>query len=126
MQDQDKVGTSDAVLRELLASVAEHTHDPANKAFVLDFLLTMEPLAEWPEPALDALSQTCGYVISLARMSRALERLSGQDSRAALPDRSRNRRNGSEPTPQRPLVDLPRMSVPTAIFVGWICPPCLS
>jgi hypothetical protein len=57
MQDQDKVGTSDAVLRELLASVAEHTHDPAKKAFVLDFLLTMEPLAEWPEPALDALTQ---------------------------------------------------------------------
>ena len=87
MQDQDKVSTND-VLQELLASVAEHTHDPAKKAFVLDFLLTMEPLAEWPEPALDALTHTCGDVISLARMRRALERISGQDSRPHSPDPS--------------------------------------
>lgn len=90
MQDQDKVGTNDAVLQELLASVAEHTHDPAKKAFVLDFLLTMEPLAEWPEQALDALTHTCGYVISLARMSRALDRLSRQDSRPHSPDPSQD------------------------------------
>lgn len=82
--------TSDSVLQTLLASVAEHTHDPAKKAFVLDFLLTMEPLAEWPEPELDVLIQTCGYVISLARMSRALERLNGQDPRPHSPDPSQD------------------------------------
>ncbi|KAA0093642.1 hypothetical protein CIW49_26705 [Mycolicibacterium sp. P1-18] len=86
MQDQDKAGASDSVLQELLASVAEHTDDSSKKAVVLDFLLTVEPLPEWPEPAHHVVSQISGYVISLARMRPALER--GQDSQPHAPDSS--------------------------------------
>ena len=77
MQNPDTVDDGDASLQELLASVAEDVHDPAKKALVADFLLTMRPLAEWSTAELDVLTQTCGYVISLARMSRELDKLNG-------------------------------------------------
>jgi hypothetical protein len=74
MHDPD---AGDAALQELLASIAEDTHDPARKAFVTNCLLTMRPLAEWSQPELDVLTDTCGYVISLARMGRELDKLNG-------------------------------------------------
>lgn len=79
MQNPDNPDPGDAALQELLASIAEHTDDPAKREFVLDFLLllAMKPLAEWSRPELDRLRQTCVYVISLARMSRELETLKG-------------------------------------------------
>lgn len=77
MKDPHAVDPGDAALQELLTSVAEHIHDPAKKASVTDFLLTMKPLAEWPQPELDVLTETCAYVISLARMSRELDKLNG-------------------------------------------------
>lgn len=75
VQNPDIPDPGDAALRQLLASIAERTDDPAKKEFVLDFLHTMKPLAEWSRPERDILAQTCGYVISLARMSRELETL---------------------------------------------------
>ena len=37
----------------------EHSDDPAKKEFLLDFLLTMKPLAEWSASELDVLTQAC-------------------------------------------------------------------
>jgi hypothetical protein len=73
--------SGDAALQELLTSIAEHTHDPAKKAFVANFLLTLRPLAEWSQREFDVLTQTCGYVISLARMGRELGKLNGGATR---------------------------------------------
>jgi hypothetical protein len=87
MQDQDSVDSGDAALQELIASVADYIDDPVKKELLLDFLIIMRPMAEWSERELEVLTQTCAYVISLARMSRDLEQLNGPSAPRDSPDR---------------------------------------
>jgi hypothetical protein len=55
MHDQDFLDPSDAALQNLLASVAERTGDPARKERLLDYLMTIPPLAEWSVDELEEL-----------------------------------------------------------------------
>jgi hypothetical protein len=48
MQSDDSVEPGDAALQELLASVAERMSDGERRDVLLDFMLTMPPLADWP------------------------------------------------------------------------------
>lgn len=86
MQDQDAIDFGDAALQELLATVAERTGDPTHKELLLDFLISMPPLAEWSAEDRELLAQTCVYITSLARLSRELEQLNGPDARPNPPD----------------------------------------
>jgi hypothetical protein len=80
MHDQDSVDPGDAALQELLTLVAEQIGDPDKKVAVLDFLISMPPLAEWSTDERGMLRGTCGYIISLARMSRELDGLHGRET----------------------------------------------
>ena len=86
MQDQNSVDPGDAALQELIASVADYIDDPVKKELLLDFLIIMRPVAEWSEGELQVLTQTCAYVISLARMSRDLEPLNGHSAPRESPN----------------------------------------
>ncbi len=85
MQDQDSVDPGDAALQELIASVADYIDDPVKKELLLDFLTIMRPMAEWSEGELELLTQTCAYVISLARLNRDLKQLNGHSAPGTSP-----------------------------------------
>jgi hypothetical protein len=75
MESDDLVDPGDAALRALLASMAERTHDAERRERLLDSVLTVPPLADWPSDSLDALRETCAYIISLGRLRRELRQL---------------------------------------------------
>jgi len=73
MELGDLVDRGDAVLQALLASMAERTHDVERRDRLLDYMMTVPPIAGWPTDSLEALRETCQYIISLARLSRELK-----------------------------------------------------
>jgi hypothetical protein len=75
MKPGDLVDPGDAALRALLASMAERTHDVERRDKLLDFMMTTPPLADWSTPSLEALRETCQYIISLGRLGRELRQL---------------------------------------------------
>jgi hypothetical protein len=75
MESDDLVDPGDAALQAMLASMAERSHDVERRESLLDHVITVPPLAGWPTDSLEALRQTCHYVISLARLSRELTQL---------------------------------------------------
>ncbi|RUP04845.1 MAG: hypothetical protein EKK34_10750 [Mycobacterium sp.] len=77
MNGEDVVDPGHAALQQLLASVAEHTLDPANRDALISYLTTMPPVAEWSAAEREVVSETCVYIISLARMGRELADLNG-------------------------------------------------
>lgn len=77
MNGEDVVDPCHAALQQMLASVAEHTLDPAKRDALLSYLTTMPPLAEWSAAEREVVSETCVYIISLARMGRELAELKG-------------------------------------------------
>lgn len=81
VQSDDVIDPGDAALHEFLALVAEQTNDPARRDQVIDFLMTMPPLAQWSAQERDILTETCGYVISLARLRRELDELDDPSDR---------------------------------------------
>jgi hypothetical protein len=87
MQDQDSVDPGDAALQELLASVAERADDLLKKERLVDYLITMPPLAEWSVEQREMLAQTCDYIHSLAQLSRELR--ATQRTRQATEDPGR-------------------------------------
>jgi hypothetical protein len=75
MEPGDVVDPGDAALQALLASMAERTPDIDRRDKLLDFMMTTPPLADWPTDSLEALRETCQYVISLGRLGRELRQL---------------------------------------------------
>jgi hypothetical protein len=75
MKSDDVVDPGDAALQQLLTSMADHSRDSVRRDILLDAVLTTPPLAAWPTESLDALRETCRYIVSLARMSRELGQL---------------------------------------------------
>jgi hypothetical protein len=84
MESDDRVDPGDAALQALLASMAEHTDDAERRDRLLDSMMTIPPLADWPRDSLNALQETCRYVISLGRLGRELRQLTerGEEGRA--------------------------------------------
>lgn len=79
MESIDVVDPGDAAVQALLASMAEHTQEVERRDRLLDYLMTVPPLVDWPKDSLEALLETCQYVITLARFSREVEQLTGID-----------------------------------------------
>lgn len=79
MESVDLVDPGDAALQALLASMAENTHDFERRDRLLDYVKTVPPLVDWPTDSLEALRETCQYIISLARLSRELRQVSEKD-----------------------------------------------
>ena len=49
--------------------------DDGKREKLFDAILTTPPLTEWPPDCRDQLQDTCKYVISLGRLSRALRQM---------------------------------------------------
>ncbi|MDT5362650.1 MAG: hypothetical protein QOC69_4412 [Mycobacterium sp.] len=75
MKSDDRVDPGDAALQALLVRMAERSHDIERRDRLLDYTMTVPPLADWLSDLLDALRETCGYIISLGRLSRELRQL---------------------------------------------------
>jgi hypothetical protein len=56
----------DAAVQALLALVVESTHDHEKHGWLIDALLTVPPLAEWPSECREMLLETCHFMKGLA------------------------------------------------------------
>jgi hypothetical protein len=70
MEFDDVVDPGDTALQALLASIAEHTSDAAKRDKLLDILLTVPPMSQWPNDLLEHMQATCRFVIDLSRELR--------------------------------------------------------
>lgn len=75
MESDDLVHPGDAAVQALLALTADQVVDTERRDRILDAMLTVPPLTEWPNESLEALRDTCSYIISLARVGREVKRL---------------------------------------------------
>jgi hypothetical protein len=67
VESDDVVDPGDAALQALLATMAENTRDHERREKLLDAILTLPPLTEWPVDCREKLWETCEFVISCAR-----------------------------------------------------------
>jgi hypothetical protein len=65
--EYDAVDSGDAALQALLATMAENTRDNERGEKLLDAILTIPPLTEWPPDCREKLRETCQFVIGLSR-----------------------------------------------------------
>lgn len=75
VESDDVVDPGDAAIQALLALTAEKTDDDEKREKLLDAILTIPPLTEWPPDCREKLRETCEFVISLGRLSRALRQM---------------------------------------------------
>jgi hypothetical protein len=66
VQSDDVVDAGGAAIQALLALTAEKTDDRERRETLLDAILTIPPLREWPPECRKKLRETCEYVISLS------------------------------------------------------------
>jgi hypothetical protein len=66
VESDDVVDPGDAVIQALLALTAENTDDDEKREKLLDAILTIPPLAEWPPDCRQKLWDTCQFIKSLA------------------------------------------------------------
>jgi hypothetical protein len=84
------VDPGDAAVQALLAFTAENTGDPAKRDLLIDAILTLPPLEDWPAESLQKLIETGRFVIGLAedlRQKRAQTFDVGQDPHSRLQTR---------------------------------------
>jgi hypothetical protein len=62
----DVVEPGDAAFQTLLAFAAENTGDGEKRDRLIDSILTVQPMAEWPPESLEKLCETARFIISLA------------------------------------------------------------
>ena len=62
MDSEDLVDAGDAALQALLAGLAERTTDSVRRDRLLDFILTLPPLREWPTESLVRLEEAARSV----------------------------------------------------------------
>ena len=77
MNSSDIVDPADASLQELLAQLAEHTDDEDSREKIIDLMLTIPPIAQWPPEMLAEWRKTYDYIRGLRRQleQRHLERM---------------------------------------------------
>jgi hypothetical protein len=66
VNSDDVVDPGDAAIQALLALTAETTHDHEKREKLLDAILTVPPLTEWPSDCRETLWETCQFVKALA------------------------------------------------------------
>jgi hypothetical protein len=67
MDSSDVVDPADAAINELLGQIADRTRDPERRERIIDMMLTLPPITEWPPEALEKWRDTYEYVRSLRR-----------------------------------------------------------
>jgi hypothetical protein len=67
MDSDDVVDPGDAAIQALLALTAEDTQDPEKHDWLIDAILTVPPLTEWPSECQEKFSETAQFVRSLAQ-----------------------------------------------------------
>jgi hypothetical protein len=67
MDPPDVVHPADAAINELLGQIADRTRDPARCERIIDMMLTLPPITEWPPEALEQLRDTHEYIRALRR-----------------------------------------------------------
>jgi hypothetical protein len=90
MDPDDVVDPGDAAVQAFLDFTAKNTSEPEKRDFVIDAILTLPPLAEWPPGSLEKLRETSRFIIGLAedlRQRRAQTFDVGQDSHGGLQTR---------------------------------------
>jgi hypothetical protein len=55
VNSDDVVQPGDAILQALLDGTAEHTHDTRKRDGILDLIVTLPPLEQWPTASLERL-----------------------------------------------------------------------
>ena len=65
--ESDVVDPGDAAIQAPLAVIAENTQGDEKRDRLLDYMLTIPPLMEWPPDCREKLRETCEFVISLSR-----------------------------------------------------------
>src|ERR1700744_6037523 len=66
VESDDVVDPGDAAIQALLALTAENTDDGDKREKLLDAILTIPPLTEWPVDCREKLWETCQFIKSLA------------------------------------------------------------
>jgi len=66
MDSDDVVDPGDAAVQALLALTAEKALDPEKHDLLIDAILTLPSLTEWPLESLEKLSDTCKFIKCLA------------------------------------------------------------
>lgn len=66
MDSDDVVDPGDAAIQALLALTAENTHDPEKRDTLIDAILTMPSLTEWPPEWREKLMETCRFIQGLS------------------------------------------------------------
>jgi hypothetical protein len=66
LESDDVVDPGDAAVQALLALTAENTSDPEKRDRLIDAILTLPPLTEWPTESREKLSATCQFIKDLA------------------------------------------------------------
>lgn len=70
VESDDVVDPGDAAIQALLALTAENTHDDEKRDMLIDGILTLPPLAEWPPDWREILLETCQFIKGLAEDHR--------------------------------------------------------
>lgn len=65
MRSDDVVDPADAAVQALLNLAADSTNDPEKRDELIDAILTIPPLAQWPAVARDNLLATCQFIAEL-------------------------------------------------------------
>jgi hypothetical protein len=66
VESDDVVDPGDAAIQALLALTAENTDDDEKREKLLDAILTILPLTEWPLDCRETLWETCQFIKGLA------------------------------------------------------------
>jgi hypothetical protein len=72
MDLDDVVEPGDAAVQALLALTAEKALDPEKHDLLMDAILTLPSLTEWPPESLEKLSETCRFIKCLAEDLRQM------------------------------------------------------
>lgn len=70
MQSDDVVDPGDAAVQALLALTADNTGDPDKRDELIDYILTVPPMAQWSADARETLVATCQFILELGREIR--------------------------------------------------------
>ncbi|WAC92242.1 hypothetical protein [Mycobacterium sp. Aquia_213] len=66
MESDDIVDPGDAAIQALLALTAGNAHDDEKRDMLIDGILTVRSLAEWPPEWREMLLETCQFIKTLA------------------------------------------------------------
>jgi hypothetical protein len=80
VESDDVVDPGDAAIQALLALTAENTHDEEKRERLMDYILTVPPLTEWPADCREKLWETCQFIKGLAEDLRQRKARDGGDA----------------------------------------------